>query len=172
MLLKLLKNIDTSTSYTFIGVSLGGMLISELLDVYKPQKAILISSAKCRSELPFRYRFQKHVPLNKIIPKRLIKLGAKILQPLVEPDRNKNKSTFKSMLTDKNPKYLKRTVNLIINWDKKEAHSSIIHIHGDEDKTIPLRNVKNAQILKKGSHMMTLTRGAELNEIIKEILAK
>ncbi len=100
----------------------------------------------------------------------MIKLGAKILQPLVEPDRNKNKSTFKSMLKDKNPKYLKRTVDLIINWDRKKAHSSIIHIHGDKDKTIPTRNIKNAEIVKNGSHMMTLTRGEELNEIINEII--
>lgn len=166
------KNIDTSEAYSFVGVSLGGMLISELIDTYNPQKAIIISSAKCRNELPFRYRFQKFVPLNKVIPKRLIKLGAKILQPIVEPDRNKNKSTFKSMLKNKNPRYLKRTVNLIINWDKKEANSSIIHIHGDKDKTIPIRNVKNCIKIENGSHMMTLTRGKELNEIILGILRK
>lgn len=164
------KKIDTSTAYSFVGVSLGGMMISELLDVYKPQKAIIISSAKCRSELPFRYRFQKYIPLNKIIPKRLIKIGAKILQPIVEADRNKNKKTFKAMLHSKHPRYLKRTVNLIVNWNKKEANPKIIHIHGSKDKTIPIRNVKNPIVIEKGSHMMTLTRGEELNVLLLKLL--
>lgn len=164
------KHIDTSSAYSFVGVSLGGMLISELLDVYKPQKAIIISSAKCRSELPFRYRFQKYVPINKIIPKRLIKMGAKILQPIVEADRNKNKKTFKAMLHSKHPKYLKRTVNLIVNWNKKEANPKIIHIHGSKDKTIPMRNVKNPIVIEKGSHMFTLTRGEELNILLLKLL--
>lgn len=164
------KNIDTSSAYSFVAVSLGGMLISELLEVYKPQKAIIISSAKCRSELPFRYRFQKYIPINKIIPKRLIKIGAKILQPIVEADRNKNKKTFKAMLHSKDPKYLKRSVNLIVNWSKKETNPQIIHIHGSRDKTIPIRNVKNPIIIEKGSHMMTLTRGEELNVLLLKLL--
>ncbi len=164
------KNIDTSSAYSFVGVSLGGMLISELLELYKPQKAIIISSAKCRSELPFRYRFQKYIPINKIIPKGLIKIGAKILQPIVEKDRNKNKKTFKAMLHSKHPKYLKRSVNLIVNWNKKEANSQIIHIHGSKDKTIPIRNVKNPIVVEKGSHMFTLTRGEELNVLLLKLL--
>src|ERR1035437_8398144 len=69
------KQIDTNQTYIFIGVSLGGMICTELADIFKPQKIIIISSAKCRKELPFRYRFQKTIPINKIIPGGLIKVG-------------------------------------------------------------------------------------------------
>lgn len=170
--LKIAKDIDTSAPYAFVGVSLGGMLISELMNVYEPQKAIIISSAACRSELPFRYRFQKHLPLNKIVPKSMVKLGAKILQPLVEPDRNKNKAIFKAMLKDKKPKYLKRTVNLIVNWDKKERNCDIIHIHGTNDHTLPHRRVLADFYLDDGSHMMALTRGEEINHLLLNLLKK
>ena len=164
------QQIDTTQKYIFIGVSLGGMICSELVDFLTPKKIIIISSAKSRKELPFRYRFQRSVPLNKIIPKSLIKMGAQVLQPLVEPDRKMNKDIFKSMLKRKDAKYYKRTVNMIINWDRKNINETIIHIHGTNDHTIPIRNVRANFIVEGGSHMMTLTRGEEVNDLIQSIL--
>ncbi len=164
------RDIDTSKPYCFIGLSMGGMLISELVSVYRPEKAIIISSAKCRDELPGRYRFQKYVPLNKLVPKGLVKAGALVLQPLVEPDRNSDKETFKSMLHAKDALYLKRTVNLIINWEKQAIDTNIVHIHGSNDHTLPLRFVEPDEVIEHGSHMMALTRGAELNVKILELL--
>ena len=158
--------IDTSHAFILIGVSLGGMLCCEIAEILKPEKVIIISSAAERSELPFRYRFQKYVPLNRIIPKRLLKAGALMMQPLVEPDRNREKATFKSMLRAKDPRYLKRTINMIINWDRNGRNPAVVHIHGDRDHTIPIRNVKCDIPVKDGSHMMTLTRGDEINMII------
>ena len=168
---ELSKKIDASEGFILIGVSLGGMLCVELSEILSPEKVIIISSAKNRTELPFRYKFQKKVPLNAIVPGRVILGGAKILQPIVEPDRNNNKETFKSMLHAKNPKYMKRTVNMIINWERTENNTKIIHIHGDNDHTIPIRNIENPDyIIKNGSHMMTLTRAEEISEILNKVL--
>ncbi len=168
--LLLKEQIDTTGNYSFIGVSLGGMLCSELTDVSHPKKVIIISSAKCRNELPFRYRFQKTIPIYKLFPKGAIKFGARMLQPIVEPDRNKNKATFKSMLKNKDPKFLKRSVNMIIRWNKKTYNRSIIHIHGTKDHTLPIRKTKPTIVVKKGSHMMALTRGKEIEKILNSIL--
>lgn len=160
------QQIDTSKEYVFIGVSLGGMICTELCETFHPKKTIIISSAKCRSELPFRYRFQKTIPLYKIFPAVMLKWGAQILQPIVEPDRKKEKATFKNMLKGKSPKYYKRTVSMIINWDQKSANASIVHIHGTKDHTIPIRHVKCDAVINKGSHMMTLTRGEEIFPLV------
>ncbi|MDF2438066.1 MAG: hypothetical protein K0Q95_2442 [Bacteroidota bacterium] len=168
--LKLSSQIDTTSKFILIGMSLGGMICSELSDVLKPEHTIIISSAKCRKELPFRYRFQKDIPLNRIVPAGLIKAGALFLQPIVEPDRDKEEDTFKSMLKAKDPRYLKRTINMIVNWDKVNYSKDITHIHGNKDHTIPVENVKADHIIKDGSHMMTLTRAEELNAILQTIL--
>lgn len=167
---QLSSQIDTNGKYIFIGVSLGGMISIELNEIMHPEKVIIISSAKCRDELPFRYKFQKAIPIYKIVPKGMIKMGARILQPIVEPDRKKNKSTFKSMLKSKDKSYLKRTVAMIINWDRKTYSDKIIHIHGTNDHTLPHRKVKSDYTISKGSHMMTLTKGKEINDLINEIL--
>jgi pimeloyl-ACP methyl ester carboxylesterase len=164
------SQVDTSGKYIFIGVSLGGMICCELADYMKPEKIIIISSAKCRKELPFRYRFQSTIPINKLVPKGLIKSGAQFLQPIVEPDRKLHEDIFKSMLKSKNPDYYKRTVDIILNWNREKINPSIIHIHGTNDHTIPIRNVKADYKIVDGSHMMTLTRGDEINKLIQSIL--
>jgi pimeloyl-ACP methyl ester carboxylesterase len=167
---RFVSQIDTSKSYSLIGVSYGGMVCSELADVLEPEKVILISSAKCASELPSRYRFQQNVPLNKIIPGSWYKGGALFLQPLVEPDRNIEKHTFIRMLNSKDKLYMKRAVDMIINWEKESYNENIIHIHGENDNTIPIRGVKPTIIVEGGSHMMALTRGEELGKLIVEQL--
>ena len=167
----LIHEIDTLNPYILLGVSLGGMICVELNETMNPQKTIIISSAKNRNELPFRYRFQKAVPLYKIVPKSFLLAGAKIMQPIVEPDRNKNKETFKSMLNDKSPVYMKRTINLLIKWERVENTKEVYHIHGNNDHTLPLRRIKNPDfIVENGSHMMTLTRGVEISCILNSII--
>jgi pimeloyl-ACP methyl ester carboxylesterase len=165
------SQIDTTENFVLIGVSLGGMICVELSEILNPKKTILISSAKNRQELPFRYRFQKAIPLYKLIPKRVILAGAKILQPIVEPDRNNSKMIFKNMLAAKNALYMKRTVGLIINWERKENSKEIFHIHGNYDHTLPIRKIKTPTItVNKGSHMMCLTKSKEISNYINLLL--
>ncbi len=165
-----IEEIDCSGPYILMGVSLGGMICTELSDTLSPLRTILISSAKTTHELPGRYTFQQHFRLNRIIPKRMTKGGARLLQGIVEPDRKHDKETFKDMLKAKDPLYLKRTVDMIINWDRTTYSDKIIHIHGNNDHTIPIKNVQYEYLIEEGSHMMMMTRAGEINQIIDHIL--
>lgn len=165
-----MNQIDTSGQVILIGVSLGGMICTELADTVPFKKVIVISSAKSRNELPARYRFQSSIPINEAIPEDWVKEGAMLLQPIVEPVRNTNEEIFKAMLGSKDPLYLKRTADMIINWNRETYHADIIHIHGDNDHTLPHRNVAYDYLIKNGSHMMALTRGKEINTLVQEII--
>ncbi|TNE55839.1 MAG: alpha/beta hydrolase [Bacteroidetes bacterium] len=168
---RLSGHIDTTQDFILIGVSLGGMICVELNEILNPKKTIIISSAKNRNELPARYKFQKAIPIYRLFPGGILLAGAKMLQPIVEPDRNKCEDTFKSMLSKKNAVYMKRTVNLIINWDREINTKPIYHIHGTNDHTLPIKKIKLlSYTLDKGSHMMTLTRAKEINNILNAIL--
>lgn len=168
---KLSEQIDTTRTYYLIGVSLGGMLASEMGEFLHPEKIILISSAKQRKELPGGYRFQKTIPFYKLVSGKLSKKGALFFQPIFEPDRNYDTETFVSMLEAKDPDFIKRTIAMIIEWDKIEnKNNKIIHIHGENDHTIPVKNVKYDYLIKDGSHMMVLTRGEEISVLINKIL--
>ncbi len=164
------RQIDTSSAYSIIGVSLGGMITSELVEFLHPRKAVIISSAGYRAELPKRYRRMVYFPIYKIIPSFFFKIGSFIAQPLFEPDRRKEKTTCNAMLCRKNPLFLKRATGLIIHWDKKVKHPSLIHIHGNNDHTLPIKTIQYNYLINKGSHMMTLTLGEEISNILNEIL--
>ena len=166
------RQIDTSHTFIIVGVSLGGMLATEMGNFLNPEKIIIISSAKCWAELPLRYKFQRSVPVYKLVSGALIKKGALFLQPIVEPDRNYDKETFIAMLKDKDPDFLKHTTAMIMEWDRVKYREDIIHIHGDKDHTIPIRNVSFNYLIEKGSHMMVLTKGDEISTLINQILLK
>ena len=168
--LRLSSQIDSTKEFYLIGVSLGGMVATEINEILNPKKVILISSAKCRDELPWQYRFQKAIPIYKIIPKQLIKQSTFIAQPLFEPDRKKEKETCIAMLKDKDPVFLKRTIEMIINWDRIDFDSNIVHIHGNNDHTLPIKNVNYNFLIEDGSHMMILTRTHEINEILLSLI--
>ncbi len=159
---------DTCRPFIVVGVSLGGMLATEMADFLHAQKVIVISSAKCRNELPGRYRFQKHIPVYKLFPPGFIKSAAFVAQPLVEPDRNREKNTFEAMLEAKDAVFLQRAIVMIMEWERTAHSPKVVHIHGDHDHTLPIKNVDYDYILNGGSHMMTLTRAHEISAILRK----
>lgn len=166
--LSFIPRIDTDRDFILIGVSLGGMICTELSDTLSPGRVIIISSAKERAELPHRYRFQKFLPLNQALPAGIIHRGSRLVAPLVEPER-KADTLFRSMITKKDPQYLKWAVNMIIDWDRKGYDSSIVHIHGDRDHTLPIRKVACDHPVPGGTHMMVWFSADEINKLINEI---
>lgn len=163
--------VDTTKPFSLIGHSLGGMICAELNEIMFPEKVIIVSGAENRNELPWRYRFQRYVPLYALFPANFLLFGAKILQPVVEPDRNKFRETFKSMLNAKSGKYMKRSISMIIKWDRITNSKKNYKVHGTNDHTLPLKNIRNPDyIIENGSHMMTLTRAGEVSFLINKIL--
>ena len=168
---QLIPKIDTTGPFILIGVSLGGMVAAELNDILHPLQTIIISSAKNNNELPTRYKFMHAFPLYKVFPAGFIKASSFVMQPLVEPDRKKEKAIFKSMLRKKDKHFLKRTIPMIVNWQKKSnTGGALIHIHGTKDHTIPIKNIIKGIVIKNGSHMMVLTQAELISEKINEIL--
>lgn len=168
--LQLSRQIDTTDDFVLIGVSFGGMIASELSEYINPKKVIIISSAKNRNELPPSYRFQNKMPLYKILSPRMAKVGARALQPIVEPDRRNESAIFRSMLKEKDSYFMRRAIEMIIHWEREISPKNIFHIHGNKDHTLPIRNVSFDYRIENGSHMMTLTRAKEISTLIGTIL--
>jgi len=167
---QLSAQIDATQPFILIGVSIGGMIATEINEILKPTQTIVISSAKTYKELPQLYTIQRKLKIHKLIPGRFSKIAAQVLQPIFEPARKTEKEIFKQMLKDKDPIFLKRTIDMIVRWDRKSYDDSIISIHGDNDNTIPIRNVSVDHIVENGSHLMILTKANELSTLLNKIL--
>jgi pimeloyl-ACP methyl ester carboxylesterase len=168
---ELAASIDTSRPFALVGVSLGGMICAELAEILHPEKTILISSAKNRGELPRRYRFQKKIPVYKLFPGSFLTAGARWAQPIFEPTGNEHRERLESMLSAKDGTYMKRSIHMILTWDRTVNTKKIYHIHGTKDHTLPFKCIKDSDyVIPGGSHLMILTHGPEISSIVNDIL--
>lgn len=165
---RLAAQIDTTTPFILIGQSMGGMLAVEMATFLHPQKTIIVSSADSRSELPVRYKFMKVIPLYRALPAGFLKAGAFVAQPVFERDRNKEKATFKAMLKAKDKRFVKRAIDMIVRWKgpQQPMNGKFVQIHGTKDHTLPFRRIHADVVVRKGSHMMVLTRGEEISTLL------
>ena len=166
--------IDTTKPFAIAGVSLGGMVATEMTRFIHPEMVILLSSASSSEEIPEDYaRYREH-PVYKWIPSGLFKYSTFVLQPLYEPDRKLERSTCNAMIADKSALFMKRAVHLIVSWNRTEADNTnirIYQIHGTADHTLPVAQIKADTLILNGSHMMTLTQPGDVSDAIQKALS-
>ncbi len=168
---KLLSNqIDTSERYSIVGVSLGGMLAIEMGKFLQPEEIVLIASAKTKNELPAYCNFFQKIPVHKILGGRFYKFWILLLQPIWEPMDNASQKIWRDMLRHKDPTFMKRAVQCIVEWDNETFGDNVYHIHGTKDRTIRIKQVKADCIVQGGTHVMTMTKAAEISELINEVI--
>ena len=166
---RLAGQIETSEPFAMLGVSFGGMLVSELMDRLSPQHAILISSAACKYELPWLASVAQRLNLVKHLPTGLFKppmLGAYIGFPF----NKRNRDVARGIIQDTDPGFVKWAVHAIVNWKKEVPPESFHHIHGRLDPILPWKNRMNAQRVGTG-HFIILKNAKEVSKILNEYLA-
>lgn len=165
--------IDTTKPFAIVGLSLGGMVAAEMSTFLCPETVIIISSADSENEIPLKFRWMQTIPVYKILSGWFYKGMSSTAQKLFEPDRKKESDIFDSMLKDKDPEFIKRAINLVVNFKSDSTRNCpLIHIHGDNDHTIPIKNITADHVIEGGSHMMLLTESEKISLIIRTELEK
>ncbi len=168
---RLSSQIDPTKKFSIVGVSLGGMLAIEMSKIMQPEEIVLIASAKTKNEIPSLYKFFNKIPIHRLLGGRFYKFWTILLQPLYEPMSKEDQKLWRSMMKRKDPKFMKRAVRCIIEWDNENYEGiKLLHIHGTKDKTLPIKNIHKPVIIENGTHVMTLTNGKEISKIINQWL--
>lgn len=167
--LKFLPLIDTSKPFHLVGCSMGGIMTMELLKHLHPQKVVLISSVKCRNEMPWRLRQLKQTRLHKLLSgKAFIKgvvLGSHFIKELKEVAGLREQVV--SMAKSNTPDFLFWCVHAIVNWMGTDTYrKDIIHIHGTKDGMFPVKYIKDPIPVIGGSHKMLLSKPAYFTEFL------
>lgn len=137
------------------------------IEVAKPietEKVILISSAKTREEIPFYYRAIGYTRLHRLIPAKLLKSSNFLTNWFFGVETPEGKALLKSIITDTDPVFLKWAIEKILTWSHREPTPiQLQHLHGDQDRILPIRFVQNPILIKGGGHLMTLDKHEEIN---------
>lgn len=151
-----------------IGVSFGGMITVEIAKIIDTEKIILISSAKNRSDIPLCYRIVGQLAINKIIPKNIFKSINPLTYWFFGAKTDQEKKLLKAIINDTDSKFLYWAINKIVNWKSTVLLPNLIHIHGTDDKILPIRTT-DFQIIN-GGHLMIVNRGKEIGDLIQRTL--
>ena len=142
-----------------IGVSFGGILVQEISKHIKVKKLIIISSVKSKVELSLSMKFAKKTGIHHLLPLNWIDDLEKLLLFVFGPSIKARVDTYKKYLSERDPDYLKWSINQIVNWKQIKYDKNSFHIHGEKDKVFPLNYLernKNFITIKNGTHATIL----------------
>ncbi|AKQ45766.1 hypothetical protein TH63_09075 [Rufibacter radiotolerans] len=170
--LRLAQQMDTTRSYSLVGVSMVGMCVSEIAKVYRPRHAILISSAASSKEIPVLMKALRILPLHKLVKNEgYVTLGY-ATRWLFGIRKQEDARLFKSMLQTMPPNYYPRAVDSIVKWKSKTPGPHLLHLHGDADFILPFDRIENVYRIEKGTHLMVLTQPEKINQLLLDLLAR
>ena len=165
-----LKEKVTEPNALIIGISFGGMLVTEMAKNDTKIKAIILSSAKTSKEIPYYYKIGKYLPLYRILPDAWVRLLIKRIRWILGGKNNPEKEILTNIVSETDIGFTKWAISSILHWDNKDVPSNLIHIHGTSDKLIPHRFVKADHLIRGGTHVMTLDNHAEVSNLLNSLL--
>lgn len=154
-----------------VGVSFGGMLVTEIAKEDENVKGIIISSNKTSKEFPGIYRAGKYFPAYKWLPSSVLKKMLLVFRPMISAKGIEQKKIIKQIIIDSDIDFLKWALNSILYWENEQIPKNIIHIHGTADKLLPYRLVKADHTIKNGRHLMIMDEFEEVSSLLKELIA-
>ena len=167
---KLIDEYHIAPGSVVVGTSLGGMLTVEIAKKVKLKKAILISSIKTIKEEPFYFTLLRRFPVYKLMSNKLVVKMGELAKPIFGKMDQVEAYMFNSMLENSSPWFLKWAMGAVLKWNNKVIPANIYHIVGDNDYIFDHKKVKDAIIVKGGTHIMVFDRAKEINQLIAKIL--
>lgn len=153
-----------------IGVSFGGVIVQEMGKIIKTRRVIIISSVKCREELPPRLKFAGRTGLFKLLPLGLLDYVDYFEKVAVGDFLKKRARLYRQYLSVTNRRYLTWAIKNMVLWNCEKPGENIIHIHGDRDEVFPVKNISNFIEVKGGTHVMIINRYRWFNQHLPEII--
>lgn len=153
-----------------IGVSFGGVVVQEMSKYIKVRRLIIISSVKCRNELPRRMQFAAKTGFHKILPTSIMDYVDHFEKFAVNDFLKKRARLYRKYLSVRNHQYLNWAIKHMVEWDCEKANEHVVHIHGDNDLVFPHKYIKGCITVKGGTHIMIVNRFRWFNKHLPEII--
>ncbi len=164
------KSIDRTTPFVLVGYSFGAVIIQEMARFLKPQKSIIISSFKSKSEIPTLFQAVKKTNIAEMISMKVYSATDFITNAFnkyVYRDADEDIAQF---MTYTDPVYVKWAVVQITEWIPDCHLNNLYHIHGTEDQIFPFKQMHDVYPVEGGDHLMVYKKADKVSAILSSIL--
>jgi pimeloyl-ACP methyl ester carboxylesterase len=168
---RLAASIDSSKPFGLIGLSMGGMVATEISKQHALAFTILLSSVPSYKNFPVRFKISYWLRLHKILPVQLFK-SASIIKRFFTAETKADKLILEQVIKDSDPVFIRWALGAILEWKNETIPGSYFHIHGSKDEILPMKNTTPTHIIPGGTHLMVLSKAGEVNKILAGILNK
>jgi pimeloyl-ACP methyl ester carboxylesterase len=153
-----------------IGHSFGGILAREIASIHAVEKVILISSIKSDRESPRTFQAVRWLRLYCLFSKNIVLKTFPFWAKKHGYVSAEEQTLFTDMINKQSDHYLKWALKTLSQWECNDVakNTKTIHIHGELDKTFPVRRVVAPCIkIPGGTHFMVFNKADILSEIIQ-----
>lgn len=153
----------------FIGVSFGGIIAQELSLKFHNSKVIIISSIQHQDERPSFLKFVQKTNLYYLYPVTLINILEKGSYHFANYKLKRQLDYYRKYLPLRNRIYTMWAIKTFLKW-KQKSFVKCLHLHGDKDFMLPIKNIKNGNVIYNGTHAMILTKSSSIQSKIVNYL--
>lgn len=169
---KLIHQYDITNGSIVIGTSLGGMIAIEIAKQVALNKVILISSIKTVNEAPWYFNAFRKLPLYKAMSGEVLKKLGFLMKPIFGTFTADDLWIFEDMLKKSSPKFIKWAIKAVLAWKNETIPPNIYHLIGDKDMVFSHKQIKDAIVIKSGTHIMVYNKAKQVNKILRGILKR
>jgi pimeloyl-ACP methyl ester carboxylesterase len=166
---RMAETIEGEAPVVVCGVSFGGIVAQEIAGHLEAKACVLISSVRTSRDFPPWLRCAQWAPRRGVLPwlRTIGTLAAKW------PRKIRTRSTARlSKFVGENGDWYLWAAASALEWKRPAAPPvPTVQIHGDRDGTFPVRYVRPDHILEGGGHVLTLTHGDRIAQILRDLAA-
>ncbi len=163
------------TTFSILGMSLGGILAVEISRIKKVESLFLISTVKNKSEVPNIFKYMDLLPTKNKIASKLAIDASVAFKPYYDKSDAAGNKLFDAMIRSASVELLAWGIQEIANWKfNEEINCPFYHVHGTADLIFPIKNIDKAETVKGATHYMLYNNADDISKRIEariEILA-
>ena len=157
-----------NTRIILVGHSFGGIVVQKISKLIPTEKVIIISSIKSKQEMSIPLKLFKYFPLYKMFNQKVILRSFPFWARAFGYNSEKGRNLFIQMISSCSDNYFKWAMNKIVHFEGIDEVKNLYHIHGTNDKTFPIKRIKNPIPIKDGSHFMVYSKTEEVSEVLNK----
>ncbi len=155
---------------TIVGLSMGGMMASEIAKAHPAMKAVIISSNRSSKEFPKYTRFlSTYLPVYQLTTKMIMRIIFPLSCWFLGAETQADRRHLFGVIDRTDLSFVKWCIWAISRWRLPEPQPNVIHIHGTADRLLPFHYVHPDYTIHGGGHLMIMNRAAEISDLLKKL---